>query len=549
MEQKFSNIKQFFKYFLPMLVVVALVSLSHVYQSLKSDTNLLIASDKEILVQSSQITTTLFKQKISDLMILTEGETLKRYLHDDSIKNWVYLAREFETFSRYKKIYDQIRFIDNQGQEKLRVDYNNGTPAISPRFKLQNKASRYYFKESIKLSRHEIYVSPLDLNKEKDKIQLPLKPMIRYATPIFDGYGKKRGILILNYSAKELLLRLKKLFKIAHGQLMMLNNQSYWLINNQKEKQWGFMYNKAKLRFSIDFPQQWKTISMHENGRIDTPDNVFVYNTAYPLVDTLDFTRNYSDFLYDKDKMFRIPLPKGYKADSYYWKLVSVIDNTVFHAIYKEKIIHLLSLFAALSTLTAILSIFFVKLARHDYFTSLELKRLASTDFLTGAFTRREFLNIANKEFSRVRRYNRNLSVIMIDADHFKKINDNYGHSAGDKALKKLSEIVQKNVRKQDSFARFGGEEFIILMPEENTSEAFELAERIRTFVEKCDIPVEKKDAKTFSFTVSMGIAGYYAMDNNFDTLLKRVDRALYLAKDQGRNTVVIDEISQPDQF
>ncbi|MFK5894294.1 MAG: sensor domain-containing diguanylate cyclase [Pseudomonadota bacterium] len=538
MEQKFSNIKQFLKYFSPIILIVALVSSSHVYQSLKSDTNLLIVADKEVLVQSSQITSTLFKQKIADLMILTEGETLKRYLHDDSIKNWVYLAREFETFSRYKKIYDQIRFIDNQGQEKLRVDYNNGVPAISPRTKLQNKVSRYYFKKSINLNRHEIYVSPLDLNQENNQVELPIKPMIRFATPIFDGYGIKRGILILNYSAKELLTNLKQLFKIGRGQFMMLNNQSYWLISNQQKQQWGFMYNKTKLQFSIDYPQQWETISSNEKGQVEASDRTFIYTTAYPLKDALDFTHAHSDFLYDSEKSFRIPLPKSYKADDYYWKLISVIDNSAFHAIYKEKVIHFLSLFIVLATIAAILSAFFVKLARHDYLTSLELKKLASTDFLTGAFTRREFFAIAKKEFSRVKRYHRNLSIIMIDADHFKKINDNYGHVGGDNALKKLAEIVKESIRKQDSFARFGGEEFIILMPEENTFGAVELAERIRKRVEEIKISI---NGKAFNFTVSMGIAGYDSGDINFDNLLQRSDKALYSAKNQGRNTIVVD--------
>jgi len=102
-EQKFSTIKYFFKYFLPMLIIVAIITSSHFYQALRYDKKAMIMRDKNILEQARQIPSTLFQQIISDLMILNSGETLKAYLHDESIKKWIYLAREFETFSRYKK--------------------------------------------------------------------------------------------------------------------------------------------------------------------------------------------------------------------------------------------------------------------------------------------------------------------------------------------------------------------------------------------------------------------------------------------------------------
>ncbi|MCU7800430.1 MAG: cache domain-containing protein, partial [gamma proteobacterium symbiont of Lucinoma myriamae] len=192
---------------------------------------ILTVSNQEVLEQVRQITTSLFQQKISDLMFLSKGESFKKYFHDNSKVNWIYLAREFETFSRYKKIYNQIRFIDEQGKEKIRVDYNDGVPAILPRSKLQNKSSRYYFKKSIKLNNYEVYVSPLDLNIENDLVEIPYNPMIRFATPIFDGYGKKRGILVLNYSANELLNKLRDILSFGKGEAMMLNNQGYWLIS------------------------------------------------------------------------------------------------------------------------------------------------------------------------------------------------------------------------------------------------------------------------------------------------------------------------------
>ncbi|HID83398.1 MAG TPA: GGDEF domain-containing protein [Chromatiales bacterium] len=159
------------------------------------------------------------------------------------------------------------------------------------------------------------------------------------------------------------------------------------------------------------------------------------------------------------------------------------------------------------------------------------LERLANTDALTGAYNRRKMLDILDVELKRAQRYGRSFSIIMFDIDDFKKVNDQYGHQAGDDVLTKLVEIVQEKIRDTDSLSRWGGEEFLILCPETDLQGAYENAERIREAV------METKFNDKISTTLSMGVTSYQPEDN-LDEILKRADQGLYHSKDSGKNHV-----------
>ncbi|MBZ8180232.1 diguanylate cyclase [Oscillatoria salina] len=165
-----------------------------------------------------------------------------------------------------------------------------------------------------------------------------------------------------------------------------------------------------------------------------------------------------------------------------------------------------------------------------------KLEKLATTDPLTGILNRRHFLNIATKELSRYHRYNCGFSLLMLDLDHFKRINDTYGHSIGDEVLKAMTEAVLKSLRKADSFGRFGGEEFAILLPETNLETAREVAERIRQTITKLTITPPNQ---LVQITVSIGVTTCKMKDESLEVLLQRADKALYQAKNLGRDRVV----------
>ncbi len=157
-------------------------------------------------------------------------------------------------------------------------------------------------------------------------------------------------------------------------------------------------------------------------------------------------------------------------------------------------------------------------------------------DGLTGVYNRRFFEPRLEEEFQRHRRYNRALSLIMLDIDHFKRINDNYGHQAGDFILKALTALVEKKIRIVDIFARYGGEEFCCLLPETSIDSAKVVAENIRKQVQ--DELFQFKDME-IKLTVSQGVAALSKDIENAESLLKKADDALYSAKNTGRNKVV----------
>lgn len=168
-----------------------------------------------------------------------------------------------------------------------------------------------------------------------------------------------------------------------------------------------------------------------------------------------------------------------------------------------------------------------------------EVQRLAITDTLTGLFNRRYFMERARIEFERTRRYHTPLSVVMLDLDHFKDVNDTYGHLLGDIVLQNIGKICRETLRCVDIVGRYGGEEFIILLPETPITKAYITAERLRKSIAEAVTPSDQGDIRV---TASLGISTKTEAVENLDTLLVQADRALYHAKGRGRNKVVICE-------
>jgi diguanylate cyclase (GGDEF)-like protein len=161
---------------------------------------------------------------------------------------------------------------------------------------------------------------------------------------------------------------------------------------------------------------------------------------------------------------------------------------------------------------------------------------LANIDPLTKSLTRRHFFSIAESEFMRFARYRRPLSVLVIDADSFKEINDAHGHHAGDIVLRSLSLVALEQKRAQDTFGRLGGEEFGLILPETGLEQAKIVAERIQSVWEKTP---SNLDGVLIHSTVSVGVAEAGVDDKTFDDILRRADLRMYKAKERGRNQVV----------
>ncbi len=169
--------------------------------------------------------------------------------------------------------------------------------------------------------------------------------------------------------------------------------------------------------------------------------------------------------------------------------------------------------------------------------TEEELLRLAATDPLTGAYNRREFTQMAEREALRSHRYHHPLSLMMLDLDHFKRLNDTYGHAAGDKVLQRFTTLCTNTLRNVDIFGRWGGEEFVALLPETDIEGASIIAERLRKIISE---NVLSFNDHKITFTASIGVVQYKDGEVNVDAPLGRADSAVFDAKKAGRNRISV---------
>ena len=203
---------------------------------------------------------------------------------------------------------------------------------------------------------------------------------------------------------------------------------------------------------------------------------------------------------------------------------ISVVNSSII--LYAESFIFILTLL-----LFAVVIKFKKKIFDQD------LENMALTDGLTGLYNRRYFDMFYENIFNQSSRYGIPLTLIMCDIDHFKKINDTYGHDKGDVVLKEISDILKTNTRKTDIASRFGGEEFMLCLPSTEITSALDVARKIKQMVLK----VKTKDIK--KVTISMGVTFYRKeFENNPKGLLKRLDDLLYEAKKRGRNRIISED-------
>ena len=189
--------------------------------------------------------------------------------------------------------------------------------------------------------------------------------------------------------------------------------------------------------------------------------------------------------------------------------------------------------------------------AFNKLFTQIEsskaaLEGQAHTDYLTGLANRRYFMKLAQNEFARSKRFGKSVTVCMLDLDHFKQVNDTYGHKTGDIVLKSVASLLRGTLREVDIVGRVGGEEFACVLPETDRADAVEVMERLRALISRS--PVDTRDGTSIAVTISIGIAHRdYIAGETFEELLQWADEALYEAK-KARNTVSVAKVRNDPQ-
>ncbi len=287
-----------------------------------------------------------FQEVSADLLTISGLQEMKKVLDGDAADT-AGLARDFLQFAATKKKYDQIRYIDAAGMEIIRVNYNSGRPAIVPQEQLQNKARRYYFRDTFVLKEGQIYVSPLDLNIEHGAIEQPLKPMIRFGVPLFSTQGEKKGVLIINYLGRIFLERLAKIAIPQTDNFSLLNPQGYWLKGPDAADEWGFMYaGKARVTFGRRYPEAWERIFADRTGQFYTENGLFTFQTFYPLsADQQSSSGTKEPFAPSRGKVER---------DEYFFKIVLHTPPAFFRKVRDNALYELLGIFAPFIVLLAV---------------------------------------------------------------------------------------------------------------------------------------------------------------------------------------------------
>ncbi|MCC4263338.1 diguanylate cyclase [Oceanimonas baumannii] len=547
--------------------------------------------------------------------------------------------------------YDQIRVIDLDGKERIRINNTNLGTFVVPEHKLQDKKDRYYVQRGLKLTPGQVYLSPLDLNKEQDKLETPFKPTIRLVRMMKSVTGEPAGLLVLNMKAAGMLNQFIELFPKG-DRAMLLNAEGYWMVNHEPANEWGWMRDRPDLTVASWQPALWQQLQSSSTGTADLDGSLFSFSWldianiyegtsnaryVYDLGVVSDLQASQWAILIESEKQrwqaaaiyhkawFRAALiavflatllvvylfirnrqharqnavlereqlenfkdlyenaPIGYLTLTQDGRISNTNKRTLEYLGYqREELVHQKTLaelvdaesleqaHALLNTMiqdeehyrririkakngdvlvmscsvssrlsherTLELGRFSMQNVSHQARLEQQLKELAHKDPLTGVANRRWFDELAERELARAHRVGMPLTLIELDIDHFKKVNDTYGHDAGDEVLKALAEHCQNSLRTTDVLARFGGEEFVILLPDTSLEQGVHKAEQIRQALGRLRVIVMNNIE--IRFTVSLGVATLSGAHQSIQALLKSADQALYKAKNSGRNKV-----------
>lgn len=505
----------------------------------------------------------------------------------------------------------QLRYIDKDGMEVVRIDrdYYMGDAYVIDKTKLQDKSSRYYFKETMLSDVDNFWYSKLDLNIEYGKIEKPMKPVLRVATPIEDG-DEIKGILIINIFMKNFL---EQLVDNPFNDIYLVNGNGYILVESSHQACWS-EYIERNETFSSQpseaiyvkkiFLENGENISMivkpkgeHIQGELEAivyelffillgfillsvPLSYFFSNISTRLKEEVDRQKAQQDTLLSLFDLGDVVLFKwnndaqwsvnhvsksvekllGYTKDDFVNHTVSYVEcvhrddldfvtqelekairdrvyffeHKPYRVLTKDKKVKWILDSTVIMRDTSGKIINFIGYLND--ITELKnneilLQKLSTTDQLTQIYNRMYLDDMVQTQYYRFNRSSEVCSVILVDIDHFKTVNDRHGHLVGDKVLIEFANLLRNSIRSSDSVGRWGGEEFLIVLPHTALKEALILAEKIRVIVENNIFTAVKHK------TASFGVA-YFTNGMSVEMLTDKADIALYKSKNDGRNRV-----------
>ena len=323
-------LRRFLLVFLPLCLLLIAVGMSHYYTAMKLARISLESSEHKNVALAQKGLISEMRAVISDLTFLAKLNELWDLLDDPENEDArLNLAQEFLYFSEKKGIYDQIRFLSDDGMEIIRINYDEGNPHILAQSELQNKSDRYYFQEALAQDIGGIYMSPFDLNVEEGAIEYPLRPAIRFATPLFNSRGEKKGVLMFNFRGEKLIQGFRQAAASIADHLNLVNNEGYWLSGPRPENEWAFLLEREH-SFAQAFPDAWRKILAQDAGSFVTEKGLFTFAIVYPMVSVLEF--------YAEAGMGDISsVSEGQQnAKPRFWKIVSHVSPKALNATSQE---------------------------------------------------------------------------------------------------------------------------------------------------------------------------------------------------------------------
>ncbi|MBF0117240.1 MAG: GGDEF domain-containing protein [Desulfobacterales bacterium] len=420
------------------------------------------------------------------LQIISKVDTLLRavrgyYIHSGSIED----TENFIAGLGYDKLFvENIYLINAQG--KIFIPSND-------RIKRLNTSHRDYFQFHLANSEDLINIGPVGVGQVTGKNQF------RVTRRLNNQNGAFGGVILIPIEPKSFTNYYCQLLRSSDNIATLLGINDHKIRARSIESS-SDIWQKPIESILWDALKEFPTGSYKNKSPIDNIERQFVYKRVsnLPLVMVTGFSNR--DVQHGTTKQ---------------------MQPIIIAVILVEIIIIMLAL---------IISII--------YLQREEMHKLATIDSLTGIFNRRHIETIGHNEISRTHRYNRPLSLIMLDIDHFKMINDKWGHPTGDRVIQAFAKAILKVSRSQDIIGRLGGEEFLAILPETDQNGAKVIADRIRKFIKE-SITTVSEDGSIIRFTVSIGIATIISSEESFESLLSRSDKGLYKAKESGRDCVV----------
>lgn len=525
------NMSGFYQHFVRTVVMVVCVFSVLIGAAFYFQQKTIIADIRnDELVKVNQAATSIVKDievNHSDLMFLSDLLELKTITEEDRYvghldgKAKEDLSQLYLRFALRKNVYDQIRFLDSKGEEIIRINYNNGSPQVVPDSELQNKAGRYYFDDAMKLSRDQVYISPFDLNIENNQIELPFKPMLRFATPTFDLSGNRTGVVVLNYLGEYLLQNFLKVSQNSFGSPELLNSDGYWLSSNDSKQEWGFMFkNKKQETYAINYPKVWDMMQERNQGQFVGEEGLFSFVKINPFGNGLVTSNGFSE-------------PTGYSnqvfsSSDYYWIVVSRVSKEALEEETNALKHRFVVIWVVIVVLGVVTSYFYAQNVTIRRAYDEQIRVLASHDGLTGLPNRNRFNEYFKQSLAQAKRYQRHVALMFMDLDGFKLVNDTYGHRVGDLLLIEVAGRIKNSLREFDMVARVGGDEFIVLLTEvDNKKEVDEIKKRISDAI----LPAFLLEGVTCHVGISIGCA-IYPTDGTIDNeLIAKADKEMYAVK------------------